>query len=101
MTATEAAFEAVLPDETPSLVAGVPPHLISGLREYALHGEPVGLFLTAVLSNNLAVAVGRADDESLAELRGIVSYVYNAMPSRCWGSPERVKAWMAEHWRGE
>ena len=85
---------ATLPDESPSLVAGVPPHLLEGLREYALHHRPVGKFLTCVLSNDLMGAIGRADEASLASIRGITLYVYNALPGKCWGSPETVRKWL-------
>jgi hypothetical protein len=30
----------------------------------------------------------------LAAIRQIVIYVHNAMPSACWGSPEKVEAWL-------
>lgn len=83
-----------LPDETESLVAGVPPHLLEGLRGYAVDHRPVGGFLTAVLENDLMRAVVTADVDSLACLLGIVHYVYNALPSGCHGSPEKVKAWL-------
>lgn len=79
-------------DETHGLVANVPPHLIEGLRRFALEYRPVGRFLTSCLMG----AVMRADEVSLAHLRGIMQYIYNAMPSLCHGSPEKVKAWLAK-----
>jgi hypothetical protein len=30
----------------------------------------------------------------LAAIRQIVLYVYNALPSPCWGSQEKVEAWL-------
>ena len=83
-----------LPDETDSLIAGIPLPILEGLREYGLHHVSPGGFLHAVLCNNLHEAVCRADVESLAAIRQIVLYVYNAMPSPCWGSPENVEAWL-------
>jgi len=55
--------------------------------------EPGG-FLKAVLSNDLINAVGRADTKNRADLAEIVQYCYNELPSRAWGSPEKVKAWL-------
>ena len=63
---------------------------------YAETGRPVGHFLTAVLSNDLAEAIGRADDDNIRNIREIVSYVYMEIPSECWGSPKRVKDWYAK-----
>jgi hypothetical protein len=83
-----------LPDENDSLIAGIPLPILEGLREYGLHHAPVGGFLHAVLCNNLVEAVCRADEGGLAAIRQIVLYVYNAMPSTCWGSREKVAAWL-------
>lgn len=83
-----------LPDETDSLIAGIPLPILAGLREYGLHHVPVGGFLHAVLCNNLHEAVCRADVGSLAAIRQIVLYVYNAMPSASRGSREKVEAWL-------
>lgn len=54
----------------------------------------MGAFLQAVLENDLQGAIGRADPESLAGIKGIVAYVYNALPDKCWGSKENVAAWL-------
>ena len=83
-----------LPDETDSMIAGIPLPILEGLREYGLHHVPAGGFLHAVLCNNLHEAVCRADVDSLAAIRQIVLYVYNVMPSPCWGSQEKVQAWL-------
>ena len=53
-----------------------------------------GGFLEAVLSNNLMDAVCRADSENLEALVEICKYIYNEIPSKCHGSPEKVKAWV-------
>ena len=66
------------------------------LDRYANHGIPTGGFLRAVLQNNLNEAVARGDEENLRDLAEIVRYVYNQFPSNCWGSPERVDAWLEE-----
>ena len=68
--------------------------MIDALDRYAQHRQPVGDFLRAVLENNLQSAVGHADDDNLRNLPAFVGYLYNEMPSPCWGSPEKVKAWL-------
>jgi len=85
-----------LPDETPSIIAGIPLPILEGLRHYATHHVPVGHFLEAVLSNDLTNACGRADEHSARALVQIVRYTYNCVPSRAWGSPEKVAKWLKE-----
>ena len=53
-----------------------------------------GGFLTAVLSNDLKEAFGRADEKSRAGLFAIVKWLYNEAPSTCWGNSDRVEAWL-------
>jgi len=85
---------AALPDHTPELAALIPRLILDGMQRYAVHHEPTGGFLLSVLANDLTEAVCRADDASLAAILPIVKYVYNCLPSRCHGSPEKVKAWL-------
>jgi hypothetical protein len=85
-----------LPDETPELAAAVPTHLLPGLRAYGTSRVEPGRFLRAVLENDLQGAIARADPESLAAMRGICQYVFNALPGLCWGSKEKVAAWLAQ-----
>ena len=73
-----------------------PPQIIDGIRRYVDERIPPGGFLTAVLENDLKEAFGRADDGNIAAMFGIVAYCYNEIPGVCWGSPERVKAWLTE-----
>lgn len=75
----------------------IPPLILDGLRRYAETGTPVGSFLEAVIANDLQMAVGRADHNSLAALHSIVSYVYNEFPSTCHGSYKVYRGWIAFH----
>lgn len=59
------------------------------------HEEP-GHFITAVLSNDLKGAIARADMDNLRNLPAIVAYCHNRIPGRCWGSREKVAAWIAK-----
>jgi hypothetical protein len=67
--------------------------MVSKLRAWVDHAEPIGGFLRAVLENNLKEACGRADSSNLANLPAFVSWLYNEAPSDCWGSPAKVAAW--------
>jgi hypothetical protein len=72
----------------------IPDRMARALDGYINHGWPLGSFLTAVISNNLSEAVGRADYENLANLPAYVAYLYNEAPSPCWGSPEKMDEWL-------
>jgi hypothetical protein len=64
-----------------------------GLENYLMRGFQPGGFLTAVLANDLRLAVGRADHWNLDNLPRIVKEVTFKMPSISWGSYAAVKDW--------
>ena len=73
----------------------LPAYMRESVREYIENGKPVGHFLTAVFSNDLAGAVTRADSTNLAALRDYILFLYNEpVPRECKGSKEKVDAWM-------
>lgn len=72
--------------------ATLPANLRESLDRYARYGVPTGGFLRAVLENDLHMALARADADSLAALPAIAAYIYNCLPSTCWGSTWKVKA---------
>lgn len=74
----------------------IPQGVRDALDRYVTHGISPGSFTRAVLENDLFEALGRGDLESTAALPAICGYVYNELPSDCWGSPEKVVAWIAE-----
>jgi len=69
-------------------------NIVEGLNRFVLLHQPVGHFLTAVLSNNLREAFARADADNQKTMFQIVSYCHNQIPGNCWGTPEKVKAWV-------
>jgi hypothetical protein len=66
------------------------------LDRYVKTGRPTGGFLQSVLENDLVSTIGKADLNAMANLKDIVSYCYNELPSMCWGSKEKVKNWFAK-----
>lgn len=72
-----------------------PNNLGASFKHYIEHGIPPGGFLRAVLENDLREAFGRADQYNRECLFEIVGWLYNESPSTCWGSPEKVAAWLA------
>lgn len=75
--------------------AGLPEHMWGGVKRYLLHGIAPGHFLTSVMCNDLAEAVGRADAQNINLLPNYVRFFYNAVPGGCWHSRANVDAWMA------
>jgi hypothetical protein len=74
--------------------AGIPERMRGGIIRYVLNGIEPGDFLCAVIRNNLAAAVGRADEENVRLLPEYVKFFYNFTPSNCWGTPEIYDAWL-------
>lgn len=64
------------------------------LDMYVNHRTPTGGFLYAVLCNDLIGAYSRADLDNRRNMEDIVRYVYNELPVACFGSKERVDAWL-------
>lgn len=61
---------------------------------YIERGEEVGHFLQAVICNDLHGAFSHGDAENVANLHAFISYFYNYAPSPCWGSKDKLKAWL-------
>jgi len=72
----------------------LPEHMRRSVRGYIEDGHPVGDFLTAVICNDLKESFARADEENTAAMLRWVSFFYNEAPAPCWGSAEKMKAWI-------
>lgn len=77
--------------------SSLPLHMQDGARAYVEHGQPPGDFLAAVLANDLVEAYSRADSENTLAMRRWAGWLYEEAPRGCWGSTEKVKAWI--YWR--
>lgn len=76
---------------------GIPAQLQPGLVRYLVDGIRPGSFLAAVLENNLAEAVMRANpDEHFQALPGLVRFLNLQAPAESWGSRAKVEAWARE-----
>ena len=72
----------------------IPERMMGGLLRYINNRIPPGDFLSAVLCNDLREACGMADDENLENIPAYIGYLYNEAPAPCWGSREKVQAWL-------
>lgn len=67
---------------------------IETINAYVTTGRPTGSFVRAVLENNLKLAFAFADAGNTFAMHAIVAYVYNFVPSICWGTEGRVREWL-------
>ena len=72
---------------------GIPQRMHEGICGYVLQGIQNGSFLTAVFSNDLADAAGRADAENQSLLYEYAVFLINYVPIGAWGSLEKVREW--------
>ena len=71
----------------------LPAHNRAGMQRYIEHGIAPGSFLSAVLSNDLMGALGKADEVNRAQIFDICVFLYNEAPAGCYGSAAKFKAW--------
>lgn len=81
-------------------IPGGSPYMRRAVENWVEYGvlDPDG-FLHAVVTNNLKMAVLRADDENVKLLPEWVSWFRWEVPGNCWGSVEIARDWAAT--RGE
>ncbi len=72
----------------------IPAHMQQSVSNYINTGHPIGGFLTAIMSNDLLMTHGTADEKNLAALPNWLAFIYNHAPSPCHGSREKVKTWI-------
>lgn len=71
----------------------LPDHMQEGMQLWIERGILPGGFLTAVLRNDLMGALGRADSTNIDRLKDYGMFLYNEVPSECFGSDEKVRKW--------
>ena len=81
--------------------AQIPELTLETLRLYVEQRIPTGGFLRACLVNDFIVAVCAADNENLRSIVSLAKWMYVNLPSACWGSSDRVDAWLRGEGKGE
>ena len=76
---------------------GISPIMFESVYDYVTEGQRFGGFLTALFSNDLVEAFGRADDFNAASMHDWAKLLYNDVPRECWGSYEKIQAWRKAH----
>lgn len=73
----------------------VPGHIMFSLKQYAFYGQQTGSCLLGILSNDIYNAVGRADNETAANLADIIKFIIRELPANSYGSKFNVDEWLA------
>jgi len=71
-----------------------PVHILDSIDRFVRYRIAPGSFVRAVLSNDLAGAFGRGDENSLRGLRDIMHYIHWKIPGDCHGSRSKVEQWL-------
>ena len=75
---------------------GMSDYTLPAMENYLMHGFHPGSFLMAVLKNDLAAAVGRADTTNFANLGNIVKWMVYNVPEAARGNCQRVHDWLMD-----
>jgi hypothetical protein len=73
----------------------LPTHLQEGMRRYIEHHIETGSFLRAVLENDFAHVLSRADPYCVRAIERIAQFLTTEVPPDAWGSPAKVERWIA------
>ena len=80
--------------ETDLTYSRLPERYRGGMKRYIEEHILPGNFLQAMLENDLYRMIVHVDPDMVCELRHIYLWIYNEAPGICWGSPEKVMAWV-------
>jgi hypothetical protein len=75
----------------------MPVHTKDSMSRYLLHGMPPGGFLTSCLVGDLFAACQMADTANSRNLHAIAQWIMHYAPPECYGSVQKVEAWLADH----
>jgi len=72
----------------------IPEQLKQSLERYVTHRLCPGQGLSSIISNDLFATIANCDDQTLAALRPIVTWLHNFAPVECHGSKEKLASWI-------
>lgn len=72
----------------------LPEHMQEGMKLWVERGIDPGSFMMAVLCNDLMGALGKADSINIERLKDYGMFLYNEVPTGCFGSRAKVQAWI-------
>jgi len=72
----------------------IPSHLCKEIYDYIVNRHTPSSFLRAVIRNDLQNSLELANTECRLNLHAIVNVFYCLAPDACWGSLDKMKAWL-------
>ncbi len=72
----------------------LPEYMREGVDLYVRRGRPPGGFLTAIITSDLRLAVGKAYPTNQSLIPTYVEFFHNYAPAPCWGSADRMREWV-------
>lgn len=82
------------PDFRKDLADKVPEHLREGLARYVIRGILPGSFLQAVITNDLRMSIRCGDEDSIAGIGAVVTFLWNSTPAQCFGDRNKMNNWL-------
>lgn len=67
------------------------------IDQYIEAGVPPGGFLNAILTNDLMLAIQKADETNKVRIPDIVTYLLNYLPTAAYGNTKNVSEWLQAH----
>ena len=64
----------------------LPIHCRSSIYRYLMFGQPLGSFLSAVMSNELTESFSNADNVNEFAMKRYAQFLYSSCPTTMWGS---------------
>jgi hypothetical protein len=79
----------------------IPHHMREAVIDWVERAEPhpdgMGSFFWSLLVKDFFEACCRADEMNALCMRQWALFLYNDVPSECWGSPAKLVAWYDKH----
>ncbi len=76
-----------------ALCEQLPPAMLAPLVRYLAYGDPLGGFLTALVSGELFEAACHADGNNNPRLADFAKWIQQSWPQVSYGSGDTVRAW--------
>jgi hypothetical protein len=71
--------------------------MVDAIKRYTDNKVQPGEFLTHIICNDpIRDCIESADSQNMANLPAFLAYFVNEAPSQCWGSREKMEAWLSE-----
>ena len=71
----------------------IPENTLDTLRSYVVNGIRPGGFLTGIITDDLNKTCREAAGDNKKAVVSIWTFLFQKMPSSCWGSTKKMREW--------